>query len=665
MKIEAYEVGQVEHENFTHIESDWKPYIHQALIYDYWDKAEGFLVTTKTGSGKTISASYPIVSKGESAFLVYPTNALIDDQVSSIQQMLKEFKYNFYYYNPNEEYDNVKANNAEVILIKIDSDSLTKYQKENRFSNKGKALNYLVSTNKPTLLLTNPDTLFLILALRYSQGMEIWGHLSRFDTLVIDEFHLYGGIELAHILFMIEYSKEIGFFEKFVLLSATPDSEIKELLDSILEIKTINPDCDIDREIVSQRKVAFPIELTPSLIYRGKDVVSKALKIVKNKIRIEHITDLYCENCNEDYVPLVVIFNSVINAIRFEDRLAKIIDRDKMGIFRGLSDRSIRSFKNKLIVIGTSAIEVGIDFKCDYLIFEAGDKASFMQRFGRIGRHASGETYLLCSHNVYQTLKEEEQLSRNQFEHLINQLYSKVDARPWFAKTFSGVFAVYALTQRLVKLVTGDRNTIEEVNNEVKETANEILTSYVEKIGAKREYKRLQLMLKRLKKHKFEAFEWMTTYMKNMSFRSSLVNLEVFDVIEEERREGKGSYNADLKTVLARGKNLSYDVKENKVTLAGYESKYKDIEVFINLYNFSYGSYNLLSNFSDTFSIECDGQYSPLTNKLLENDHIFTIVPQWVLQYVDWRILTFKCLQGLIAFDETALLLSEVYEKYK
>jgi CRISPR/Cas system-associated endonuclease/helicase Cas3 len=46
------------------------------------------------------------------------------------------------------------------------------------------------------------------------------------------------------------------------------------------------------------------------------------------------------------------------------------------------------------IVVGTSAIEVGIDFDTPSLIFEAHDSTAFIQRFGRGGRHHKCDT--LC-----------------------------------------------------------------------------------------------------------------------------------------------------------------------------------------------------------------------------------------------------------------------------
>jgi CRISPR-associated endonuclease/helicase Cas3 len=39
------------------------------------------------------------------------------------------------------------------------------------------------------------------------------------------------------------------------------------------------------------------------------------------------------------------------------------------------------------LVLGTSTIDVGVDFKINFLIFESADAGSFIQRLGRLGRH--------------------------------------------------------------------------------------------------------------------------------------------------------------------------------------------------------------------------------------------------------------------------------------
>lgn len=662
MKIKANKVFQVEHENFSHKDNNWLPYVHQALIYDKWEQSEGLLLTTKTGSGKTVSASYPVVDKKESAIFIYPTNALIDDQIKSIQKMMKNFQKCYYYYNPEKDYDKVKANNSDLILLKIDSESLNTYRKRSKSKRKGMALNYLLSINKPTIIMTNPDTLFYILALKYSQSMEIWNHLKRFDTLVIDEFHLYGGIELAHILFMIEYSKEMGIFKKYVLLSATPDKAIQEILENLISIEVITPLSKSNRKLINTRKISYEVNLYPK--FYEEDVIIKALNIVENEIGFKKIETLYnyCKRSN-DHVPLVVIFNSVINAIRFEDELAKKMSRDKIGVFRGLSDKSIRSFINKLIVVGTSAIEVGIDFKCDYLIFEAGDKASFMQRFGRIGRHAPGVAYLLCSKsNICKAFSEKSIIDRNQLEEIVNQLYSKVDARPWFLKTFGGIFTISTLGNRLVKLVINDINTTEKINKDAKNMVDKIVESYSKKIGAERQFYKLKSIYNYMTRYPHKL-KWISVYENNISFRSSLLNIEVFDIREEMRRNNKGLYNVDLRTLLTRGVNIHYDMKKDRVTLAGYKSSRNLIEV-CEIENLDKGNLYVTDEF-EGIAIYCENKYSSLTNKLLKESHIFTVVPKITINYIDWRLSVFNFgMNSIIAFDGAALLLKEIYIKY-
>jgi len=39
------------------------------------------------------------------------------------------------------------------------------------------------------------------------------------------------------------------------------------------------------------------------------------------------------------------------------------------------------------LVVGTSTIDVGVDFKINFLIFESADSGNFIQRLGRLGRH--------------------------------------------------------------------------------------------------------------------------------------------------------------------------------------------------------------------------------------------------------------------------------------
>ena len=234
MQIQSYALPRVCHPYYEQrkgacpdceaARSGWHPYVHQAVLLDEWNRHDAFLLTTKTGSGKTRAAALPVIANRESAFFVYPTNALVEDQQRSILKLAEGLGWTPYIYQAGEEFDKVAFNQANVLLVRVDADNLEQIRRLSHFRTKGQTLLDILNLGGPTIVLTNPDTLFLILALRYGEGMSVFASLSQYHTLVVDEFHLYGGVELAHLMFMLYYCRANGFFGgRTVLLSATPD----------------------------------------------------------------------------------------------------------------------------------------------------------------------------------------------------------------------------------------------------------------------------------------------------------------------------------------------------------------------------------------------------------------------------------------------------------
>jgi len=125
----------------------------------------------------------------------------------------------------NEDNFQDKVNlNKDFVIIKIDGPFLEKVARTMRYKTKGEALNYLISNNiKPTIILTNPDILYLIMILSYRKSAEIAASLQKIDTIVCDEFHIYSGLELVNILTLIFLSQKLNIGRRKILLSATPD----------------------------------------------------------------------------------------------------------------------------------------------------------------------------------------------------------------------------------------------------------------------------------------------------------------------------------------------------------------------------------------------------------------------------------------------------------
>ncbi|MEZ4684300.1 MAG: type I-D CRISPR-associated helicase Cas3' [Caldilineaceae bacterium] len=85
-----------------------------------------------------------------------------------------------------------------------------------------------------------------------------------------------------------------------------------------------------------------------------------------------------------------VIVNSVAQAKRLVVRLRALCEPHglRVGENTGLTSRTLRaeSFDCDLLV-GTSTVDVGVDFQINFLLFESRDAGSFLQRLGRLGRH--------------------------------------------------------------------------------------------------------------------------------------------------------------------------------------------------------------------------------------------------------------------------------------
>ena len=401
MRVHGYTLPQVE---IAGVQT--RLYPHQAAMLNEWDSQNAFVLVTKTGSGKTRAVALPVLKRHEAAVFVYPTNALIADQARSVQQLMHDEGVTYREWTPGTAND--KLGDEEYAVVQVNADTLEEFRKVWRMAHKGDALLRVLRQDKRKLVLVDPDVLYLIFALRYGRASaEAIGHLQAFTTVVFDEFHLYNGVELAHALFMIYLAQQMGTFKRVVLLSATPNPEVRPHLNALLKPREIDANVSIPCPVIGERTVAHDVELLPLPTGREEVVKTAGEKVLELVGELRQLQSNNTErNACGEYVPCVVILNSVVNAIALEDALAEAgIRHDDISPIRGLSARSTRDLRGKLLVVGTSAIEVGIDFQCDYLIFEAGDASSFMQRFGRLGRHRKGKAILLCHHREAEALQ--------------------------------------------------------------------------------------------------------------------------------------------------------------------------------------------------------------------------------------------------------------------
>ena len=645
-------------------------YPHQAAMLENWNKYNTFTLVTKTGTGKTMGAVLPVLLNRQRAICVYPTNELIRDQVKNIASIAEREGLKACILTLEttvEEYSK-----ADVILTHIDAFTLEAWCKQKHWREKWRALKELLEADKPKIIFTNPDILFLIFALRYHA--EPFAALSGYNVLIVDEFHLYTGVELAHALFMLHLGYSLGFFEKIVLLSATPSPEVYEYLQVLLNdpfrVDSTTGKTGGSDFLGEERVAVHEVELIPFLA--GQDIVETAVVIVKKLS--EEIIKVWKQNTGVGYIPAVIVLNSVVDAIRLEDRLAEEgFKRKEMAIIRGLSAREVRNTSGKKIAIGTSAIEVGIDFQCDYLIFEASEAASFMQRFGRVGRHKPGVASVLCPPNVLygiETLKEKGiELDRAVLEEKAYNWFPSFETRAWFVRTLMGLLSAFTLGENLIKCVREDFKATPALITEVESQMENQYTSYGQKIGCKDSILNSALYKLRKARQGNARLEWLRVYRDLNTFRTSLPSEWILDFAELERRGGvweKAKYTADLATLLRRAEGLRFNSKirhptgnKGMLTVKGY-GRYKKVWIIPEFRDEQIGFLHCTKDFPNMLFIQ-EGHKTSVSHIMSLRNHVFVVVPKNILHQLDWRLPVFECGKHLIGFDGVALILIELY----
>lgn len=654
-------------------------YPHQAAMLDAWNKYDALLLVTKTGSGKTAATALPVAlnrnrPSASGAVFVYPTNELIRDQARSIYDWLKE-RLGLRVKEMTPDKANTPSGDEEIVLMRADAKQLEEYCRAWGFGRPGKwqkarALERLLIPDKPKILLTNPDTLYLLYSLKYGRpASNVLAQLQAYQTLVFDEFHLYSGVELAHVLYLIHAARQLGAFQRVVLLSATPHPEVRQWLERLLQPHEITMQVETQYPLVDHRIVAHPVTLTPTPAQH--DPVGAALArllALTPKLRALRSTDP-----NTDYVPAVVILNSVVKAIDLEDQLrANGFSSDEIVPIRGLSARETRRLRpEQLVVVGTSAIEVGIDFQCDYLLFEAGDAAAFMQRFGRLGRHQSGIAYLLGDDRECKALQlQGDTLTRPQLEEAVAQTYPQADARAWFVGTELGAFAALSQAFNLREAVwqAQDRNPeAVETKEQVYETLKMWMAEYGAALGIKAQVAQAQRIFWQCKRGL--GHKWVDDYLRLDSFRTSLPSVEVYDKAEAQRRDDAAArYSVDVKSLLARA--ISIELNRGRFEVEGY-GKFHYVTVNKGFRDEAEKVGQLLTTADyPNLMLARDNELeacSHIMSRLWEK-HLFVFVPyDEVRDELDWKLTTFPCGPGkavyVLAFDGDALLLKEIWRR--
>jgi CRISPR-associated endonuclease/helicase Cas3 len=334
-----------------------------------------------TGDGKSLAAYAPgLMNPSFRIMGLYPTIELVEDQTRSQQGWHSLFGLD-----------------AEERIDRLFGEELSRRVQQAENSNKVQEL-LLAIQHKP-ILLTNPDIFHLITHFQYhhpAYGNDLLPFaLADFpDLWVFDEFHIFGPHQEAAVLnsmTLIRRAQSDQRPRRFLFTSATPKPDfINQLQQSGLKTGEISGNY-ASEAIPGYRQVLQPVELE---LVALKDSDSLAW-LTENADRLAALLQAEPQGRG------LVILNSVAQAGRAARLLQRLLPGVLVREISGRIDRRERSqtqlaLKNAtqpVLVVGTSAVDVGVDFKIHLLIFESSDSATVIQRLGRLGRHPGFSTY--------------------------------------------------------------------------------------------------------------------------------------------------------------------------------------------------------------------------------------------------------------------------------
>lgn len=344
------------------------------------------LLQAPTSSGKTLAYLTRAVGVGKedsffgTTIVVYPTNALIWDQARALHFLITcklRRKCNLV----TEIGDEVKwlsyDDNADVDIFVLNGETLAALAEERHTSEGTALINELRKSQAPSrVILTNPEILFYIFQYKFHKSENLITtifHAGPPNLLILDEFHLYHGFSLAVITYMLNYLKDS--FRQMIFSSATP-IKVESLIDEECEEIRGVPS---DYGDVVRHRMELCLEGTSSILG------------VEDIAHLQTLVDLcYQRTADEGQtVRVLIILNSVITVARLADVLEKKYPGEVTAI-HGLIPSTARPRNQsqfRSIVVGTSAVEVGVDFNTSSLIVEAHNYSSFVQRLGRGARH--------------------------------------------------------------------------------------------------------------------------------------------------------------------------------------------------------------------------------------------------------------------------------------
>ncbi len=338
-------------------------YQHQKKAIDYIRKGQHIVIATPTASGKSLIYNIPVIESiiqdnNSKALYLFPLKALEQDQAQSLG------KY----------FDIIDKTIGQKPSLAIFDGDTPSYKRSK------------IKKTPPNILITNPEMLHLSILPYHNSWFKF---LIDLKFVVVDEVHTYRGVLGSNMAWVFRRFNRIcnyyGTYPTFIFCSATIGNP-EELTKELTGLNIIG----IRRATSGMGKRHF-IFVNPFL----EGPVRSTLFILKKAISMELRTIVYTQSRKMTELISIWLESSVPNK------------RDKIAVYRaGFLPEERREIERKLnqkellVVVSTSALELGIDIGALDVCVLVGYPGSIMaswQRAGRVGRRQQESVVIMVA----------------------------------------------------------------------------------------------------------------------------------------------------------------------------------------------------------------------------------------------------------------------------
>jgi CRISPR-associated endonuclease/helicase Cas3 len=433
------DVAEVPREVADRLPQGWRLSQHQVETYRALTDPDGPEVifnTAMTGDGKSLAAFLRALQDNDHVIAMYPTNELIRDQAGKMPDYLAKWQ-------------------SDARYSEMYGARLTELMQETEARSRVGQIRKLL--DQSSLLLTNPDLFHLMM--NFKLGTQQWERKelpfevpANFDYFVFDEFHVFGVPQIVDVVNVInyltvQYQHRPADRKRFLFLSATPHPLMQRLL-----VQSGLRAIEITGEYNSAQSNGWrPIMQACDLHF---DAVSRD-RTVESWVQ-EHLTEIVHIFREHPDSKGAIIVNSAATAKRLRYWLEYNLPPDlTVGENTGLTSREERqaSFEKSLLV-GTSTVDIGVDFRINVLIFESTGAGTFIQRFGRLGRHSGFgdyQAYALLPKFILERLEKalqgKSEVEREAFHQIVYDVYPQEQEFRQYARRWGILQTAHLIAQ--------------------------------------------------------------------------------------------------------------------------------------------------------------------------------------------------------------------------